>query len=386
MRKPRATADNPGSELISVFRVPVRGSGVNEEMSDFSHMRVLAVDDNTANLELLRLTLEQGGYRNVVASQDPRAALRLCDAWKPDALLLDLDMVNPSGFQVLSEIRELTLEPESLPVLALTGETGRQERERALGLGVRDFIRKPVEVTELMPRLTNALHTRHLQRRLQAGREAINQAVRDRTVELEQMRLESLTILASIAEYHDDDVQPHTQRVGLLAAKIAEAMELPDQFVAAIRDAAPLHDLGKIGIPRAILLKPGTLTAYEREHMMRHVEIGAQILGAARSPVLRLAGEIARTHHERWDGSGYVAGLTHNEIPLSGRIVAVADVFDALTHARPYKPAWDMGRALTEMHAKAGRQFDPRVMEAFMAVDLHAVYGQTQRAPAQSAA
>ncbi len=150
---------------------------------------------------------------------------------------------------------------------------------------------------------------------------------------------------------------------------IARAMDLPEPFVAMIRDAAPLHDIGKVGISRRILLKPGKLTPAEWMHMMRHVEIGGQILASARSPVLRLAAEIARTHHERFDGNGYLAGLVGDEIPISGRICALADVWDILTHERPYKAAWEEDRALAEIISESGAHFDPRVVEAFLTLD-----------------
>jgi cyclic di-GMP phosphodiesterase len=148
---------------------------------------------------------------------------------------------------------------------------------------------------------------------------------------------------------------------------------LPEQFVSTIQDAALLHDVGKVGISDRILLKPGRLSEEERATMMRHVDIGARILGQARSPVLRAAAEIARTHHERWDGAGYLAGLAGEDIPLAGRITAVADVFDALTHERPYKSAWETDRALSEIKDQAGRQFDPRVVEAFLTIDFSAL-------------
>jgi putative two-component system response regulator len=184
---------------------------------------------------------------------------------------------------------------------------------------------------------------------------------------------ESLSILAAIADYHDDDTSQHAQRVGICAALISRELGLPEPFVTMIRDAAPLHDIGKVGISRRILLKPGKLSPAEWMHMMRHVDMGAQILAPARSPVLRLAAEIARTHHERWDGNGYVAGLEGDEIPLSGRITALADVWDTLTHERPYKPAWSEERALAEIHRESGAHFDPRIVEAFSRIDRRAL-------------
>jgi putative two-component system response regulator len=200
----------------------------------------------------------------------------------------------------------------------------------------------------------------------------ISQTIPERTTEQDTAR-ESLSILAAIADYHDDDTSQHAQRVGICAALIARALGLPDAFVDLIRDAAPLHDIGKVGISRRILLKPGKLSPAEWMHMMRHVEMGAQILAPARSPVLRLAAEIARTHHERWDGNGYVAGLVGEEIPLSGRITALADVWDTLTHERPYKPAWSEERALAEIAQESGAHFDPQVVEAFGRIDRQAI-------------
>jgi putative two-component system response regulator len=197
----------------------------------------------------------------------------------------------------------------------------------------------------------------------------LERAVKERTRELDDARLESLTVLAAVGEFHDDDTHEHTERVGAIAARIAQALDLSDAFVADIRAAAPLHDIGKIAVPRRILRKPAELTPEERQVMMRHAEIGAQILSAAVSPVLSLAREIALSHHENWDGCGYPAGRSREKIPLAGRITALADVFDALTHKRPYKEAWDIDRALELIRDEAGRKFDARVVDAFRTLD-----------------
>jgi putative two-component system response regulator len=347
-------------------------------MSKLTDMRLLIVDDNSTNIALLEQMLEQAGYTNKLSTQDPEGVAYLCATWKPDLVLLDLHMPTLSGYEVMAALRELMLEPENLPVLVITADHAPQVRHRALSMGARDFIAKPIDQPELLLRVRNLLQTRQLQHQLQDRQQQLqrqnaqlDEAVRERTVELEQARLESLTILASVAEYHDDDTHKHTQRVGLSSALIALAVELSDPFVATIRDAAPLHDIGKIGISRSILLKPGALTDAERTNMMRHVEIGERILAGARSPALQLARDIARTHHERWDGQGYLKGLAGEDIPLAGRITAIADVFDALTHDRPYKPAWELDRALNEIAAQAGRQFDPRLVEAFASIDPH---------------
>lgn len=185
---------------------------------------------------------------------------------------------------------------------------------------------------------------------------------------LEEAQVEILKCLGRAAEYRDDDTGQHTQRVGQMAARVAEAMGLPRAHVDLIRHAAPLHDLGKIGIPDSILLKPGRLTPEEFEQMKTHAPIVARILAGSPFALLELAMEIAFTHQERWDGSGYPRGLAGEQIPLAGRIVAVADVFDALTHERPYKHAWSVDEALTEIIRQSGRSLDPCVTRAFLSV------------------
>ncbi|HEX5922867.1 MAG TPA: HD domain-containing phosphohydrolase [Baekduia sp.] len=186
---------------------------------------------------------------------------------------------------------------------------------------------------------------------------------------IEDAQFETLARLAAAAEYRDDDTGAHTRRVGELAGRLAEALGLPAERVRLIRLAAPLHDVGKIGIPDAILLKPGRLTEEEFDHMKRHTTIGAQMLAGGVSAQIALAEQIARTHHERWDGTGYPAGLAGDAIPIAGRIVAVADVFDALTHVRPYKTAWPRAEALAELRRQRGRQFDREVIDALLALE-----------------
>ncbi len=345
-------------------------------MDPTDDMRLLIVDDNAANVALLEQVLAQGGYGDVLSTRDAAVAPTMCQVHRPDLVLLDLHMPGFSGFDVLAEIRELLDPPESLPVLVLTADASRDARHRALAAGARDFVNKPIDPTELLLRVSNLLRTRQLQQQLESRNELLDEAVRIRTVQLEQARLESLVVLATMAEYHDYATANHTQRVGMMAALIAQSLDLPDQFVATIQDAALLHDVGKVGISDRVLLKPGRLTPDERATMMTHVEIGARILGQTRSPVLRAAAEIARTHHEHWNGAGYLLGLSGEEIPLAGRITAVADVFDALTHERPYKSAWDVDRAIAEIVRQAGRQFDPRVVEAFTAIDLSVIVNE----------
>ncbi len=337
------------------------------QMTELTHMRLLIVNADPAEREALAQLLGHVGYGDIISTDDPAGAHQLCLTERPDLVLLDLDG-SAGAFAALSTIQHVTQTPEGLPVIGLAGDRNAETRARAVALGVCDFVSKPVERTELLLRVRNALENRRLKQELRERPDVRVEAVRDLTTEVDTAR-ESLSVLAAIADYHDDDTYQHAQRVGVGAALIAQALELPEPFVTMIRDAAPLHDIGKVGMSRRILLKPGKLTPAEWMHMMRHVEIGARILSSARSPVLRLAGEIARTHHERWDGNGYLAGLAGEDIPLAGRITALADVWDTLTHERPYKPAWDEDRALAEVQDEAGRHFDPRVVEAFATID-----------------
>jgi putative two-component system response regulator len=332
-------------------------------------MRVLIVDDNPADVAKVEQVLAEAGYTDVISTLDPTAVPAICLTGKPDLVLLDLHMPGRSGFDVMTEIRELLEPPQRLPVLVITADASREARHRALSLGARDFITKPIDPTELRLRVRNLLLYRQLRHQLENRNLLLDEAVRIRTIQLEQARVDSLVILATMAEYHDYETANHTHRVGETAGLIARSLGLPDEFVSTIQDAAQLHDVGKVGVSDLVLLKPGRLTPDERSTMMRHVKIGAEILGQADSPVLRTAAEIARTHHERWDGEGYLAGLSGDEIPLSGRITAVADVFDALTHERPYKSAWEPERAIAEISGQAGRQFDPRVVAAFTALE-----------------
>lgn len=337
--------------------------------AELSNMRLLIVDDSAIDVAVLEDVLADAGYTTIQSTDNPYRAIELCATWHPDLVLLDLHMPGFDGFHVLAELRDLIVGPVDLAVAVLTGNVTTEARNRCLSLGARDFVNKPFDLEEILLRIGNLLHTRYLQQRLRERNARLADAVRQGMGERDQARLEAINLLAAAGEYRDDETHQHTQRVGRSAALIAQTLGLTDETVVMIRDAAPLHDIGKIGIPDDILLKPGPLTDEERSIMQRHVQIGARILAPARAPLLRAAAEIARTHHERWDGNGYMLGLRGNDIPLAGRITAVADVFDALTHERPYKAAWPLHEAVAEIERQAGKQFDPRVVDAFSTLD-----------------
>jgi putative two-component system response regulator len=338
---------------------------------------ILIVDDQRPNVRLLERILEQAGYVAARGTTDPCQVAELFDEIRPDLVLLDLHMPHMDGFGVMEALSTRIPAGSYFPILVVTADITPEAKRRALSAGARDFLSKPFDTTEVLLRIKNLLETRFLHLQLQNQNQALETKVRERTRELEQTQIEILQRLAQAAEYRDDDTGQHTQRVGHLAARLAHHLGLPEEHVELIRLAAPLHDLGKIGIPDHILLKPGRFSPSEYEHMKTHATIGARILSGGRYPLLRLAEEIAYAHHERWDGSGYPLGLTGEDIPLTGRIVAVADTFDALTHERPYKHAWPIAEALAEIARQSGEKFDPRVVAA-----LVRLYDQ-EAAPAQ---
>jgi putative two-component system response regulator len=332
-------------------------------------LRILAVDDQPWNALLLRRILEQAGYTQVETITDPTRVVEMFVRTKPDLVLLDLHMPVIDGFELMRQLAPLTDGGRSVPFMVLTADDSDAIRRRALAAGARDFLTKPFDQTELLLRVRNLLEIKLLQDRLRQQNHSLEVQVAARTRDLEQARAEILDRLALAAEYRDDATQGHARRIGRTCAHIAAALGLPAAEVELIRRAAPLHDVGKIGVPDAILLKDGSLTRSEFALIKAHATIGGQILSGGGTPLLRVAADIALTHHERWDGTGYPHGLTAEEIPLPGRITSVADVFDALTHDRPYKQAWPLTLAVAEIVEQAGRQFDPDVVQAFSTLD-----------------
>jgi len=333
---------------------------------ELRQMRILAVDDNPANVRLLERILGGAGFLAVEGMTDPTQAIPRVAGGRVDLLLLDLMMPEMDGFAVMAALRGVVPPESYLPILVLTADSSSETKRRALAAGAHDFLTKPFDPVEVELRIRNLLHTRDLHLQLVGHAEALERRVSERTAELEQARVEVLERLALAAEFRDDETGKHTQRVGRACGALARALGLPADQASLIQRAAPLHDIGKIGIPDAILLKPSRLSPAEFEVMKTHTTIGARILSGSSVPLLRLAEEIAVSHHEKWDGSGYPRGLAGEAIPLPGRILAVVDVFDALTSPRPYKPAWSPRDALAELEAQAERHFDPRAVSAFI--------------------
>lgn len=333
---------------------------------DLTQSRILIVDDQEANIRLIEFILDSAGFKHYTHTTDPRKVLELCSSFLPDILLLDLQMPHLDGYAVMAQLASDLPIQEYLPILVLTADITTAAKQRALASGANDFLSKPLDTTEVILRIKNLLRTRWLQAKLRQHNETLEAKVLERTRQLAEAQLEILDRLAIAAEYRDDDTGQHTKRVGMLAAIIANGIGQPGDQVEVLRLAATLHDVGKIGVPDRVLLKPDKLTAEEFEIVKSHTNIGAEILGKSRFSILQVAREIAVSHHERWDGTGYPQGLKGEQIPLSGRIVAVADVFDALTHERPYKKAWPLDKAVAEIKAQSGRQFDPHLVAVFL--------------------
>lgn len=328
----------------------------------FTHARILLVDDEAAGIAALTRILSAAGYHDLIATSDPTEVEGLCRDREPDLVLLDYHMRELDGVAVLERIRAAPAD-SYLPVLMLTGDSTAAVRRRSLAAGASDFVAKPIEMDEVLLRIRNLLEIRCLHRRMAIQNQMLETRVAERTAELDDAHLDTLERLALAAEFRDDETGRHTERVGEAAAVLAAALGLPDEDVFLIRRAAPLHDVGKIGIPDAVLRKPGPLTEAEWVTMKQHTTIGARILSGGRSRVVRLAERIALSHHEHWNGGGYPRGLAGEAIPLVGRIAMVADVFDALSSERVYRGAWGVIQVLNFIRDHAGRRFDPRIAE-----------------------
>ncbi|MDA0284996.1 MAG: response regulator [Planctomycetota bacterium] len=383
---------------ISVGRVPFGADLADEEgiveaiptpgsfaASDLLAANVMIVDDEDVNIRVVQKQLQQHGYRNFFSTTDSGQVMAQLHRRQPDVLLLDLMMPGVSGFEILQKMQSDS-SLRMIPVLVLTAMSDRRTRLQALELGANDFLEKPIDQAELAPRIRNALMIRACQNQLRSYATELRSAVLKRTRELSRSRLELVHCLARAAEFRDDDTGRHVIRVGHFARLIAQHAGMPRPFVDMISFAAQLHDVGKIGIPDSILQKPGPLSDEEFEVMRRHCDMGNRVLSASHvsdrilfddeipgtttqpwsSPLSRMAATIAMTHHEKWDGSSYPAGTSGKDIPIEGRITAIADVFDALNSERSYKEAFPLDRCFEILSEGRGKHFDPELLDVFL--------------------
>ncbi|HEY4262576.1 MAG TPA: HD domain-containing phosphohydrolase [Schlesneria sp.] len=367
-------------------RTSVTGMPPREQDESLLNAKILIVDDEPINVKVCQKYLHELGYKKCIGLTDSTRTIAVILEERPDVIILDVMMPIVSGVDILKLIRRHD-ELAHLPVLILTASADRTTKLTVLNLGATDFLTKPIDPSEMAPRIRNVLSVKRYHDSLRNHAQALEEAVRQRTAELESSRIDVIHCLARAVEYRDDHTGRHVERVGRYSGMIAQTLGMDRATCSMIELASQLHDVGKIGVPDDILLKPGRLTPEEYERMQKHtlfgrkiveqmsereweklrqhVQIGCRILDAPRSPLLTMASRIALTHHERWDGSGYPLGLAGEDIPIEGRITAVADVFDALTSVRPYKPSYPIDKCFSILSSESGSHFDPKVVEAF---------------------
>ncbi|EAQ79966.1 HD domain-containing phosphohydrolase [Blastopirellula marina] len=350
---------------------------------DLRQKRIISVDDEPINLALAEAYLRNEGFERLEFYSDPQTALEVVCADPPDLILLDLMMPELDGLQFLQKISD-SQKQLLAPVILLTASPDASHRRDALELGATDFLQKPILIEELIPRIRNVLSAEHLKRWLRDQNQQLEHLVQLRTRELERTQGLIIACLARAAEFRDELTGNHNLRVARYAGLIARNVGLPSEMVRMIQAAAPLHDIGKVAVPDSILHKPGKLTAEERQLMQRHTEWGRSIVepekkwgfviadlttgeaGQANADLLRVASRIALSHHERWDGAGYPDGKAGADIPVEARVVAVADVFDALSSKRPYKEPIPPLECVAMIREQRGKQFDPEMVDAFV--------------------
>jgi putative two-component system response regulator len=342
--------------------------------------RILIVDDEPANVLVLEQLLELAGYRDVRSTTDPTQVEALYRAYRPDLIVLDLHMPVLDGFQVMQRLSGLIDPDDYVPILMLTADASQKSKRAALERGAKDFVTKPFDHAEVLARVANLLDTRSLQLQLRRHNERLEQQVLERTAELRHaiarlqlaetdLRLaqeETIHRLSLAAEYRDDETSRHIERMSRYCAILAARAGYDERHSELLRIASKMHDIGKLAIPDAILLKPGKLTTEEFEVMRGHPEIGHQILQGSKSELASTGATVAWTHHEKIDGTGYPRGLRGDAIPLAGRIAAIADVYDALTTDRVYRKAFPLADALSIMRQGRGTHFDADLLDVFL--------------------
>ena len=366
--------------------------------------KIMIVDDEAYNVLVVRKFLQHAGHQQFVTTTESTKAVELMKRDLPDIVLLDVMMPEVSGIDIL-RVMKMDSVLNTIPVLILTASPEASIRTQALELGVTDFLSKPVDPSELVLRVRNVLAAKAHFDMLANYSVELERQVLVRTRELELARRQAIFCLARASEFRDNDTGRHVIRVGKYAGVIARELGYSEAQIATLELAAQLHDVGKIGVPDAILHKPGRLDPDEYDFMKkhcgfgkqiiecmpeeeatslrRHTELGARLLDPKASPVMRLASRIALTHHEQWDGNGYPLGLKGEDIPIEGRITAVADVFDALSSARPYKEAFPREKCFSIIREKVGNHFDPNIVAAFFRreadiIDIQIRYADTE--------
>jgi putative two-component system response regulator len=319
-------------------------------------LKVLVVDDTPTNLAILRQTLEPEGYKLFFANSGEKA-LEIATKNLPDLILLDVMMPGIDGFETCNRLKNQA-ETKNIPIIFVTAKTEMEDIIEGFEKGGVDYILKPFQQKEVCVRVRTHLELSELRKNLE-------QKVQERTQQLNDSRLEIVRRLGKAAEFKDNETGSHVIRMSQYSELLGKAYGMSDEECEMLLNASPMHDVGKIGIPDRVLLKPGKLNEEEWEIMKTHAEMGAEILSEGTSEVLKMSQIVAITHHERWDGSGYPNGLKGKEIPLVGRIVTIADVFDALTSERPYKKAWSVEDAIKVLEEESGKHFDPSLVPLF---------------------
>lgn len=317
--------------------------------------KVLVVDDTPENIDILVGIL--GEHYKVIVALDGAKALMLAQKNPPDIILLDVMMPDMDGYQVCEQLKAQAV-TRFIPIIFVTALSEVADEARGFAMGAVDYITKPLSAPIVLARVKTQLALYDQKRLLESQ-------VKERTQELDDTRHEIIRRLGRAAEYKDNETGLHVVRMSYFAKLLAEEAGLPEHFCDLIYNAAPMHDIGKIGTPDSVLKKPDKLDSTEWKEMQQHAAIGGEIIGEHQDPLLQMARRIALTHHERWDGTGYPNQLAGEAIPIEGRIVAIADVFDALTSVRPYKQAWSIDDTMALLEREAGKHFDPELVEHF---------------------
>ncbi len=379
-------SDSQPAPITRQLRKTVETTSLLQQNETIRDAKILIIDDEELVIRVVRRFLVSDGYQNFTTITDPRQALAEIERVQPDVVLLDIMMPNITGLDLL-KVRKKVPHLQPIPFIILSATSDNQIKRQALELGATDFLGKPVDPSDLILRVQNALIVKHHYDYVSNYATELEGQVRLRTQQIEKSREQIIHCLARAAEYRDNETGDHVLRVGKYCSVIANQLGFNEEYCRQISLAAQLHDVGKIGIPDSVLLNPGKLSNEEfgvmKEHcalgnkimeplavadaerIRRHADMGGFIMDGVDSPMLELATTIARTHHEKWDGTGYPNQLKGEEIPIEGRICCVADVYDALCSERPYKPSFPLRKCLEIMLSERGTRFDPIVVDAF---------------------